>query len=50
MIIGLVYGVSKSIVAFYNQNMSDPVALAVVFTILIIILLVKPEGLFGRKR
>ncbi len=50
LIIGLVYGVSKSVVAFYNQNMSDPVALAVVFTILIVILLVKPEGLFGRKR
>ncbi len=50
LIIGLVYGFSKGIVTFYNAKMSDPVALAVVFVILIVILLVKPEGLFGRKR
>ncbi len=50
VIIGVVYGLSKVIVAeLYSPMASDPIALSTAFVILVLVLLFKPEGLFGRR-
>ncbi len=50
VIIGLVYGGAKVVVSLFNPRISDPIALSTAFIVLILILLFKPEGIFGRKR
>ncbi len=50
IIIGIIYGLSKVVVSIFNPRISDPVALSTAFIVLILILLFKPEGIFGRKR
>lgn len=50
IIIGIIYGLSKVVVSLFYPKISDPVALSTVFIVLILILLLKPEGIFGRKR
>jgi branched-subunit amino acid ABC-type transport system permease component len=50
IIIGTVYGFSKAVIAaYYTPLASAPLSLAISFTVLIIVLLLKPEGLFGGK-
>lgn len=49
VIIGVIYGLSKFAVSLYNPRISDPIALSTAFIVLILILLFKPEGIFGRK-
>ncbi len=48
LIIGLAYGVFKTVIAVFNPLASAPLALSTVFIILVVALLFKPEGLFGR--
>jgi len=49
LIIGLVYGLSKAVIAsVFNPLASAPLALSIAFIILVLTLLFKPEGLFGR--
>ncbi len=49
IIIGLIYGLSKAIIALtFNPLASAPLALSTAFIVLILVLLFKPEGLFGR--
>lgn len=49
VIIGLVYGLTKVIISNINPAIiSDPFALSTAFIILVLTLLFKPEGLFGR--
>ncbi len=50
IIIGLVYGGAKVVISLFNPEISDPIALSTAFIVLILILLFKPEGIFGRKR
>ncbi len=51
IIIGVTYGVSKVIFSvLVSKNASDPLALTMAFIILVLTLLLKPEGLFGVKR
>jgi len=51
IIIGLVYGLTKVIISYVNPAIiSDPFALSTAFIILVLTLLFKPEGLFGRRR
>ncbi len=51
ILIGLVYGFSRYIFSsVLNLRYPDPLALAVVFVILILALLFKPQGLFGGGR
>ncbi len=50
VIIGLVYGLTKVIISHvYPAILSDPFALSTAFIILVLTLLLKPEGLFGRR-
>lgn len=50
IIIGFVYGISKVIFSvLVGKNASDPLALTTAFIILVLTLLLKPEGLFGRR-
>ncbi len=50
IIIGLVYGLSKAVIAsVFNPLASAPLALSAAFILLILVLLFKPEGLFGRR-
>jgi len=49
-IIGLVYGVSKVMVAeYYTPLAADPIALSTAFIIMVLVLLFRPQGLFGRR-
>jgi len=49
IIIGFVYGLTKVIISSINPAiLSDPFALSTAFMILVLTLLLKPEGLFGR--
>ena len=51
IIIGLSYGISKVVFGILvSKNASDPLALSTAFVILVLTLLLKPEGLFARKR
>lgn len=51
LLIGFVYGLSRYIFSnILNMRYPDPLALAVVFVILIISLLFRPQGLFGGGR
>ncbi len=50
VIIGLVYGLTKVVISHVNPAIiSDPFALSTAFIILVLTLLLKPEGLFGRR-
>lgn len=50
IILGLIYGISKFVFStLLSPTYSDPLALAVVFLVLVLTLLFKPEGLFGRR-
>ena len=51
ILIGLIYGLSRYIFSnVLNMRYPDPMALAIVFVILILALLFKPQGLFGGGR
>ena len=50
IVIGFVYGLTKVIISHvYPAVLSDPFALSTAFIILVLTLLFKPEGLFGRR-
>lgn len=50
IILGLIYGISKFVFStIYSPTVSDPLALSIVFIVMILVLLFKPEGLFGRR-
>jgi len=49
VIIGFVYGLTKVIISYINPAiLSDPFALSTAFIILVLVLLFRPEGLFGK--